>query len=1021
MGDRRPSSREKMTRLQARPRGRLRDGGLLNELLRQDNDFNCVIVVDECDDESRINIWKQIKNVGPRVKLVTIYNDVEKTSGTTVYLDCPPLGEEQVIEILRAYAVPTSDGRRWSELCGGSPRVAHVIGWNLQNNPDDVLRPMDTVPLWERYIAGGDVPGSEKVEQRKLVLQYLSLFKRFGYGPEVVGEARLIAAEITRADPHITWARFQRIVAELRARKILQGETTLYITPKALHIKLWAEWFDVHGNGVDVTELRAKLSGKLLEWFDEMFKYAIESKAARRIVGKLLSEEGIFQRTNYLQNADGANFFLALTEADPPAALRCLQNTVGTWTREELLGFAEGRREVVWALERIAIWRELFPDAARLLLGLGEAENETWGNNASGVFAELFSNGHDRVAPTEAPPEERFPVLQEALASDSRERRLLGIKACDVALETQYFTRTSGAEYQGLRKEPKLWRPNTWGDLFDAYRRVWQLLVQHLDAPPNDELREAIKILMNRARGVGRYLNLLDMVIETLSQLANKAYVDKKQLFEAVYRILHYDGAEMSPDVRARWRALGDSFLGADFHSRLERYVGMDLLEDKVDDKGNSVDRVGPHIDALADEALRQPDLLQPELVWLATDNAKNGFRFGHSLAVKDPRFTLLDRLLDAQRNAAAKGSVYFISGYLRALSDAERGRWEALLDQLADDKTLRIFVPELTWRCGLTDRAALRVLSLAKEGAAAISQFQMFSFGSVVSALSEPVFHKWIEFLLENGSRLAVTIALELLDFYYGRGVSARPLPKQLTLELLTAPAFFTASDDRGASQMEDYHWSALGTRFAREYPDESLAVAEKFLEHFGEQGTIAAGFFSTTQSVIGEISKHRPGGLWRMATKFIGPPVDTRAYHVTRWLRGGELRQSEDKGVLSSVPLDDIWRWVDQDVDKRARYLASFVPKALFRRKSEACLAREVLARYGRRKDVRTELMANFASEGWSGPASLHYAERKRELLEFRKGETNENVRRWIDDYVGVLEREIEASRIREEREEF
>lgn len=82
--------------------------------------------------------------------------------------------------------------------------------------------------------------------------------------------------------------------------------------------------------------------------------------------------------------------------------------------------------------------------------------------------------------------------------------------------------------------------------------------------------------------------------------------------------------------------------------------------------------------------------------------------------------------------------------------------------------------------------------------------------------------------------------------------------------------------------------------------------------------------------------------------------------------------------------------------------------------------CLAREVLSRYGDHEDVRHSLMANFSTEGWSGSASLHYQARKQELLEFRRNEDNPNVRRWIDEYVASLDRQIEREKIEEERED-
>ena len=43
---------------------------------------------------------------------------------------------------------------------------------------------------------------------------------------------------------------FKKLFNDLKKRKILQGEFTLYITPKVLHIKLWTEWWDIYGTGV---------------------------------------------------------------------------------------------------------------------------------------------------------------------------------------------------------------------------------------------------------------------------------------------------------------------------------------------------------------------------------------------------------------------------------------------------------------------------------------------------------------------------------------------------------------------------------------------------------------------------------------------------------------------------------------------------------------------------------------------------------------------------------------------------
>ena len=172
--------------------------------------------------------------------------------------------------------------------------MAHVIGWNLKTNQEDLLKSPDTVNVWERYVVGGNDPNSSDVMERKLVLRYIALFKRFGYGRLVTTEARIIGTKISAADPRITWQRFQEIIQSLRERKILQGEHTLYITPKALHIKLWVEWWETYGASFDLVDFLEGLLPTLVEWFYEMFKYAQGSKAAAEIVKELLGEGGPF-------------------------------------------------------------------------------------------------------------------------------------------------------------------------------------------------------------------------------------------------------------------------------------------------------------------------------------------------------------------------------------------------------------------------------------------------------------------------------------------------------------------------------------------------------------------------------------------------------------------------------------------------------------------------------------------------------------------------------------------------------
>ncbi len=995
---------------------------LMREILREDSQFSAIVVIDECDRSNSSDFWDKLRHRGPQIKLISIYNDHEDRAGGITYHDTPSLNDDQIRSIIQKHitTISNAEADRWGELCGGSPRVAHVIGENLVNHPEDLLKPPSTVNIWERYVAAGDDPNSEKTEHRRLVLQHLALFKRFGYDRSVAKEAEAIAKKIEAADDDITLYEFENIIYELRERRILQGESTLYITPKALQIWLWTQWWERHYRLFDLEDFTEGLTPKLVEWFYEMFVYAAESDAASRIVEDLLGPNGPFRDDEYLKTRLGSRFFLALAEADPKAALKCLMRTMGTWDRETLFQFTTGRRDVVWALEKIAMQRDLFVDAARLLLALGEAENEGWSNNASGVFAGLFSPGRGSVAPTEASPAERLPVLKEAFESGSKERRLLALKACNEGLESDHFSRMSGAEYQGLRKNADFWEPKTYGELFDAYRQVWQLLSEQLECLPEDEREEAIGILLQRAPRIARHPNLSNMVFDTIQIFSEKACVDNRLLIKTVVEFLHHNGKELPDDIRQRWEHLKDELIGSDFHSLMQRYVGTNLLVDAFDENENYLEQGHPQIHTLAQQAVEELHLLQSELQWLVTTEAHNGYAFGYQLGKKDDGFVILPTLLEAQRNAGENVSAFFLGGYFRALFEDNVTEWEEQLDALVEDTRLNALIPDLTYRSGITDRAGLRLLKLAKEGVMHINSFASFFGSRVTDNLSDEVFTKWITFLLNCSNELAVPIALKLCYFYYVHGKQEFTLPCNLTFQLLVRPARFENLIPNQMNSMTGGYWTDIANAFLNLYPEKGLAFIEQVIPHFGKTGTIFGAFNTETCSVLTELTKQHPEQVW----KHISKRLEEYDFFLEKWLKEGDSKKpfstTDERGALTFIPREKIWEWIDRDVENRAWYFAyKLVSKTLSAEEWQNSLVRAFLVRYGDREDVRRNLRANYATESWTGERSLYLESKKDKLLRIKTDEDNANVKQWLNEFIDELEEDIEHARIEEERE--
>jgi hypothetical protein len=189
------------------------------------------------------------------------------------------------------------------------------------------------------------------------------------------------------------------------------------------------------------------------------------------------------------------------------------------------------------------------------------------------------------------------------------------------------------------------------------------------------------------------------MVIDTLTGLMEKQFIDKKKLLAKIIEVLHYDGKDLPPATRQDLGKIKERLTGSDFSDLLKRYAGMDLLEDKFDEEGRHINQTNTRLEALAQQIVEDNELIRPELGWLVTTEAQNGFVFGYELGKKDKGFALLPKLVDAQRNAGDKTSAFFLRVSAGHLQD-EKERENTLTRSLKTNTSE--LVPELT-RSGAT------------------------------------------------------------------------------------------------------------------------------------------------------------------------------------------------------------------------------------------------------------------------------------------------------------------------------
>lgn len=983
-----------------------------------------ILVADECDLDTADELAALFKRLATKMLLVTADNVAEPASAhaNAQVIDVPLLAAPVVADIFKNYGIPQDSASWLATLCEGSPRAAHRLGQYIKSNPDQQpsqqLAHLDR--LWDRIVCAPHNVDTTQGQDRLAVIRTLALFRQIAWetadGPAT---KTAVLAALKLLDPGFSQIRLSQSVGELRKRRVLQGPRTLIISPKLLHVAMWKSWFDQYADAVDIFELRQGLETRLQQHFDAMLVFAQESKAATAWADRLMGEGGIFASLAGYKTASGASLFFAIAQARPKAALRRFAAALGAETvegRHEFRG--DARRTAVHRLEQLAIPAETFFEAAECLLLMAEAENESWSNNATGVFVSLFSLGHGPVAASEMPPVDKINYLRRLLQSEMPFRREIAVQALGKSLDP-LMSRVSIDEVIGLRRLPDRWQPKTYGELYDAYAAHVGLLEEAMGFLPVAEATEAAMAILRHVRSLIVIGPLTDTIIAFLRRVAAMPDL-RDQCIESIVAVLHYEGNGLSEPVKADLHAIRAELTESSFSNKLRRHAGMKLIEDNFDAEGEYSDAAGPELIQLAATAAAAPELLAPELAWLVTDQAKNGFQFGELLGQADD-LGLWPSIVSAWINAGEHRSDFFIGGYLSAWRVKNAHSWEHLIESVCANSESRSHALGVVWRSGMTDRIARLLLTMAKQGDIDPKAFRLFVYGSVVNKLPLDVFEGIVDLLVVLDDPSAPDAAMDILESRL-RGHTDELSRSSTRIErVLNSSVFVEGTTSQPPNTMLLFRWNELANRLLAFDPEAGAKLAVRCIANFGSVNSVTSGFHPDPWIFLSNAARAKPTVVWpAIAQRLEMQQKEPGTWHLLTWLRGGRsIRGEADQAGLDAVPSSTVFEWVDVDATNRAWVLAKHCPPLIGRPDEPTTFARQLLQRYGYIERVRHGLHTNNFSEGWTGPASDHYRRKLAALEAHLEIETDDNVRLWLEEHREQLERSIEHEMERELRE--
>lgn len=950
---------------------------LFRQLIKFGHDKPLVLVIDELPESELSDIWRHLKPRCGSLKIVSLDHGRDETHDEEIdRLTAPRLPDETIKKILASRVGESCELDRWVVICEGSPRVAQAVADNLYANPDDLLKPPSTVPIWARFLHGYGSRDESAARQVDCVTQHLALFSRFGYEDPVVDEAVYIAEQIRKVDPTIGWARFQEIVQTLRARRVLQGSKTLFFVPKALYIYLWKQFWERYGRGFDFRQTFKDMPESLHVWFLNMFKFA-GGAATDHVINDILRLDGIFSESAVLTSAKGSQFLFTLAEANPAAVLRLLEATIGKWTDQDLLDFKENRQNFVWALEKIAVWPALTVRAIQVLARFAVNENSHYSNNSTGTLVGLFRIGPEAAA-TESTPEARLPALKKLLRATVDTERRLGLKAMGAALDSRGMGfRTVGPEYQGLKERAKLWIPATYGEWWQAQFIYFQALVDETRNWPASLRPEVCEALLEAVEQQIEIPPCTELAFQVLNVLVDDSAMPPEKLNHFFWHWLEFKDDGKHPKIAERLRSLERRYTRRDLASRLRRYVididWMEWDEDFRERHNKPKNRAKTLVNALARRIARHSEKLnQIQHLLAPATNAPALWHFGEQLSLNDEGRVLLPAL--TQVTLETKHHVC-LHGYLSAVRVTDPESYISTIKDFFDMENTAWLGATIALRCDYDDQLFVLCLDALEKRWINPSLFGALRFGKMIESLPTKRAGNLFRKLNEIDSQESLFLLVELLDSIPFNDAS--PFNSDFVFGVVSQAIPGAESRD----VMHSYHWKGVCLKLIKWDTSCVHPLLNVLLAGMGE--AYHRSYDTDVVSLANELVRVDPTGAWQIVRGHFEGTLPQWRSDILSWLKGGlsGFDENDPIGAIVDLPVPEILEWINADPEPRAVLMAHATLGTLDDGNG-GLLTRELLCRYGQFDGVRSGISATFHTGAWSGSTSA-YLKRKREKL--------------------------------------
>ena len=647
-----------------------------------------ILIIDNCEINKLKEINKIVSEYEKDIRIISIYNvptNKEKGSGLGLY----ELGYEDT-----EYVVDKMIER--NPLVNSNEIIKDIVKKQSGNIPlmakllIDAYNKTRTLNIEDPdsalvYL----IEGSETQNQYKLeALRAISLFEPLGYDDALKDEFEFVLnnekIHKINNNQHIIKTAFINTIEDFEKRELIEHSGgCLRIRPIPLAEWLASQWIQQNGSHfsdifLQIQQLPKELSNRLADALKRRFEGMVYNNHAKQLFDIINDPDGgSFHDERIAFSETGSRLFLSMGTVSPVVVSKnicgLLENHANDiyWIKETVS--ENVRRNIVYTLERMAISAEAFPYVAKSLLILASAENETFSNNSTGQFTQLF---HCFLSGTKAPLSARFRVLEDAKC-DSLYFPII-IKAIDAAFKSRDFIRFETAGRILRSAEPIDYQPTPL-EIRSYWNNCANLLLFISDQ--TSDFDEAIKKVINHHVPDFYRWNNSDILDKLLSHFGSNCNYDWPEIRKTLrFYIKFWSGKDTVNTTNAtEWYS---RFAPKSFLLRIKDAIDIKYVEDRKNFTQLHDEMYGL-MEPFAKEFIEKKIYLTDEMPLILKDQELQSHWIAQKIVKEiDGNNIIICEILDSFFSFVGKEEPFFESPFITQLCiELSRNRDETIIE----------------------------------------------------------------------------------------------------------------------------------------------------------------------------------------------------------------------------------------------------------------------------------------------------------------------------------------------------